>query len=59
MLGFEKGRILQEFISAAEFPKFARVINEMVADVKQLGPSPLGQKRQKPISVENISVAVS
>jgi len=41
MLGFEKERIRQEFISAAEFPKFAKVVREMVAQVKKLGPSPL------------------
>ena len=41
MLGFEDDRIRQEFISAAEFPKFARIVREMVAQVKKLGPSPL------------------
>ena len=41
MLGFEKERIRQEFISAAEFPKFAKVVREMVEQVKELGPSPL------------------
>lgn len=41
MLGFEKERIRQEFISAAEFPKFARVIREMVEQITKLGPSPL------------------
>jgi len=41
MLGFEGGRIRQEFISAAEFPKFARVVKEMVSQVKKIGPSPL------------------
>jgi F420-non-reducing hydrogenase iron-sulfur subunit len=41
MLGFEKERIRQEFISAAEFPKFARVVREMVEQVRHLGPSPL------------------
>jgi len=41
MLGFEKERIRQEFISAAEFPKFARVVREMVEQVQKLGPSPV------------------
>jgi F420-non-reducing hydrogenase iron-sulfur subunit len=41
MLGFEDERIRQEFISAAEFPKFAKVVREMVEQVKKLGPSPL------------------
>lgn len=41
MLGFEKERIRQEFISAAEFPKFATVVREMVDQVRKLGPNPL------------------
>jgi F420-non-reducing hydrogenase iron-sulfur subunit len=41
MLGIEKERIRQEFISAAEFPKFAKVVREMVEQVKKIGPSPL------------------
>ena len=41
LLGFEEGRIRQEFISAAEFPKFARIMKEMVSQVKKIGPSPL------------------
>jgi F420-non-reducing hydrogenase iron-sulfur subunit len=43
MLGLEKERIRQEFISAAEFPKFANVVNEMVDEVRLLGPSPLAE----------------
>lgn len=41
MLGIEPERIRYEQISAAEAPKFARVINEFVADVKKIGPSKL------------------
>ena len=41
MLGIEDERIRQEFISAAEFPKFAKVVREMVDQVRKLGPSPL------------------
>jgi hypothetical protein len=41
MLGFEDERIRQEFISAAEFPKFAKVVREMVEQVKKIGPNPL------------------
>lgn len=41
ILGFEAERIRQEFISAAEFPKFARVVKEMVQQIKKIGPSPL------------------
>jgi F420-non-reducing hydrogenase iron-sulfur subunit len=41
ILGFEKERLRQEFISAAEFPKFASVIREMVGQIEAIGPSPL------------------
>ena len=40
-LGFEPERLRLEWISAAEGDKFARVMREMVADLKRLGPSPL------------------
>ena len=55
MLGFEKERIRQEFISAAEFPKFARVVREMVEQVRKLGPNRLahsGSMAHEPESVE-------
>ena len=45
LVGFEEGRIRQEFISAAEFPKFARVVNEMVEQVRKLGANPLKQEQ--------------
>jgi coenzyme F420-reducing hydrogenase delta subunit len=41
LLGFEKERTRQEFISAAEFPKFAKVVREMVEQVRKLGPNQL------------------
>ncbi len=40
-LGLEPERLRLEWISAAEGDKFARVMKEMVADMKRLGPSPL------------------
>jgi F420-non-reducing hydrogenase iron-sulfur subunit len=46
-LGLEPERLRLEWISAAEGDKFARVIREMVADLKKLGPTPLG-------NVENV-----
>jgi F420-non-reducing hydrogenase iron-sulfur subunit len=46
MLGLEKERIRQEFISAAEFPKFAQVVNKMVEQVTAIGPSPLANAIQ-------------
>ena len=45
LVGFEKKRIRQEFISAAEFLKFAQVVNEMVEQVRKLGANPLKQKQ--------------
>lgn len=42
-LGLEPERLRLEWISAAEGDKFARVMREMVADLKRLGPSPLRQ----------------
>ena len=40
-LGLEPERLRLEWISATEGDKFARVMREMVADLKRLGPSPL------------------
>jgi F420-non-reducing hydrogenase iron-sulfur subunit len=40
-LGLEPERLRLEWISAAEGDKFARVIREMVSDLRKLGPSPL------------------
>ncbi len=40
-LGLEQERLRLEWISAAEGDKFARVIREMVSDLRELGPSPL------------------
>jgi F420-non-reducing hydrogenase iron-sulfur subunit len=40
-LGLDPKRLRLEWISAAEGDKFARVIREMVADIKKIGPSPL------------------
>ncbi len=40
-LGLEKERLRREMIAAAEAPIFARTIEEMVEQLKRLGPSPL------------------
>jgi coenzyme F420-reducing hydrogenase delta subunit len=40
-LGLEGGRLRREMIAAAEAPVFAELIQEMVEQLKQLGPSPL------------------
>ena len=58
LLGIEKERVRQEMISAAEFPKFARVIQEMVDQVRKLGPNPLGAAYKiKDIKVPDPEVA--
>lgn len=41
LLGLEEERLRREMISTAEAPIFARVIEEMVEQIKKLGPSPL------------------
>jgi len=40
-LGLESERLRREMISTSESPIFARVIEEMVEQLKKLGPSPL------------------
>ena len=46
LLGIEEGRLRLEWISAAEGPRFAKVINEFTDEVRELGPSPLRTSRQ-------------
>ena len=41
VLGLEDGRLRREMISTSEAPIFAQVIEEMVEQLKKLGPSPL------------------
>ena len=40
-LGIESERLRLEWISASEGDKFAKVVGEMVEDIKKLGPNPL------------------
>jgi F420-non-reducing hydrogenase iron-sulfur subunit len=47
VLGLEKERMRLEWISAAESTKFASVVNEMVEQVRSLGPSPLKNSKDK------------
>jgi F420-non-reducing hydrogenase iron-sulfur subunit len=54
ILGFEKQRIRQEFISAAEFPKFTQVVREMVEQVRKLGPNPI--KTGQTLKVEELEL---
>jgi Fe-S oxidoreductase/coenzyme F420-reducing hydrogenase delta subunit len=42
LLGLEPERIALEWISAAEGPRFAEVINDFTDQIRKLGPSPIG-----------------
>ncbi len=59
MLGFEKERIRQEFISAAEFPKFVKVVKEMVEEVRKLGPTPLKSIKEDSVSAQKDKIAAN
>ena len=39
-LGLERERFRLEWVSASEGQRFARVVNEMVESIRQLGPGP-------------------
>jgi len=41
MLGLQEGRFRLEWVSAAEGPRWASLIDEFVAHITELGPSPL------------------
>ncbi len=41
LIGLEPGRVRLEWISAAEGPRWAKVINEFTDQIRALGPSPL------------------
>ncbi|MFC2082255.1 hydrogenase iron-sulfur subunit [Bacteroidota bacterium] len=47
LLGLEPERIALEWISAAEGPRFAKVINQFVEQIRNLGPSPLAKTNGK------------
>jgi F420-non-reducing hydrogenase iron-sulfur subunit len=36
--GIEEGRVRLEWVSASEGDRFARVVNEMTEQIRQLGP---------------------
>lgn len=48
VLGLEEERLRREMIATSEGVLFARVINEMVEQLKRLGPSPLKAKMEAP-----------
>ncbi|MFO7991031.1 MAG: hydrogenase iron-sulfur subunit [Thermoplasmata archaeon] len=45
VIGIERDRLRLEWISASEGNKFARVVNEFVDEIKELGPSPIKEAR--------------
>ncbi|MEM0010907.1 MAG: hydrogenase iron-sulfur subunit [Candidatus Bathyarchaeia archaeon] len=45
--GIEPERLWLEWISASEGDKFAKVVSEMVKEIKKLGPNPLKRLRGK------------
>lgn len=45
-LGLDERRVRLEWVSAAEGPRWAEVINEFVEQITELGPSPLNQKKK-------------
>jgi|GEM_PF-3182338 F420-non-reducing hydrogenase iron-sulfur subunit len=62
LVGIEKERVRLEWVSAAESPKFASVVTEMINQVKGLGPSPLrttpsSRTIEIPIETEEAAVA--
>ncbi len=43
-LGMSPKRLRLEWVSAAEGQRFAQVVSDFIAEVKELGPSPLNQE---------------
>ncbi len=43
--GIEPERLCLKWVSSAEAPRFAQSITEFVEKVKELGPSPLKQRK--------------
>ena len=51
LLGLEPERLRLEWISGAEGPRFAAVINEFTEQVRALGPTGLGRATAEPVAV--------
>ncbi len=43
--GIEEERLRFKWISSAEAPEFAAAMNDFVATIRELGPSPLNRKQ--------------
>ena len=54
LVGIDKERVRLEWVSAAESPKFAQVVTEMIDHVKKLGPSPL----RKTVPIKSIEIPI-
>jgi len=60
MLGLEEGRVRLEWVSAAEGPRWAKLIDEFVAQIEALGPSPLRKAvTDKSFSEEPVAAEVT
>jgi F420-non-reducing hydrogenase iron-sulfur subunit len=46
-LGLEEGRVRLEWVSAAEGPRWAELMDEFVEQITALGPSPLNHKKKE------------
>jgi F420-non-reducing hydrogenase iron-sulfur subunit len=51
ILGIEPERLRLDWISAAEAPKFAKVVKEFVEAVKKVGPSVIRKKKSQEIRI--------
>jgi F420-non-reducing hydrogenase iron-sulfur subunit len=43
--GIQPERLLLKWVSSAEGPRFAKVVTEFVEQIRELGPSPLKDKK--------------
>ncbi|MCP4548178.1 MAG: hydrogenase iron-sulfur subunit [bacterium] len=60
MLGLEEARTRLEWVSAAEGPKWASLIDEFVTTIQQLGPSPLrGESTEESFGDREIDMEVN
>ena len=59
-LGLEDGRVRLEWVSAAEGPQWANLIDEFVAQIQALGPSPLrGESTDMSFAEQPVEVEVA
>jgi F420-non-reducing hydrogenase iron-sulfur subunit len=52
LLGLEEGRLRLEWISAAEGARFAQIINEFTAQIRELGPGPFSARQRSGATIE-------